>query len=367
MDNRMTKGKTKILFLTIHRPDRSPSQRFRFEQYISHLNHDAFDCEHVFLLDASDDKVYYSKNNEIRKFWIVIKSVFRLLYKYFSTPKGAIFFVQRECFMLGSSFFERILSQKGKLIFDFDDSIWIHTISEANKRLAWLKRSGKTAEIIASSKIVFAGNQFLADYARKFNQNVVIIPTTIDTEEYVPNYSTNKKAVCIGWSGSFTTIEHFETCIETLKIIKDKYKDKIYFKVIGDKNYVNEALNIKGYPWEKSTELVDLQEIDIGIMPLPDDDWAKGKCGLKGLQYMALSIPTLMSPVGVNKDIIQDGVNGYLCNDTQEWVEKLSLLIEDPQLRERIGKKGRDTIENSYSVRAIKHIYLKYFKELAKV
>ena len=138
----------------------------------------------------------------------------------------------------------------------------------------------------------------------------------------------------------------------------------IYFKVIGDGNYVQEELGIKGHAWKRDTEIPDLQEIDIGIMPLPDDEWAKGKCGLKGLQYMALAIPTIMSPVGVNTEIIQDGENGFLATTIQEWVDKLSQLIDSAALRERIGVNGRQTVLSSYSVEANKQQYLKYFKEL---
>src|SRR5262249_26385554 len=106
-------------------------------------------------------------------------------------------------------------------------------------------------------------------------------------------------------------------------------------------------------------------EIDIGIMPLPDDEWAKGKCGLKGLQYMALSIPTIMSPVGVNTEIIKDGENGFLAASTAEWVDKLSQLIDSSELRQRIGANGRQTVLKDYSVEANKHLYLEYFIKLA--
>ena len=117
-------------------------------------------------------------------------------------------------------------------------------------------------------------------------------------------------------------------------------------------------------PWSKETELDDLSSIDIGIMPLPNDEWSKGKCGLKGLQYMSLGIPTLMSPVGVNNEIIEDGVNGFLCNHIDEWVEKISQLIESPELRHKIGANGKRSVETEYSVNVWKHKYLNYFESL---
>jgi glycosyltransferase involved in cell wall biosynthesis len=117
-------------------------------------------------------------------------------------------------------------------------------------------------------------------------------------------------------------------------------------------------------PWRKDTELQDLAAIDIGIMPLPNDPWARGKCGLKGLQYMALGMPTIMSPVGVNTEIIQDGVNGYLAADTDEWVRKLAALVEDADLRARMGREARRTVEERYSVMAWRDRYLTIFKTL---
>jgi glycosyltransferase involved in cell wall biosynthesis len=110
--------------------------------------------------------------------------------------------------------------------------------------------------------------------------------------------------------------------------------------------------------------LNDLQEIDIGIMPLPDDEWARGKCGLKGLQYMALEIPTIMSPVGVNSEIIQNGINGFLADSEESWIENLARLIEQPSLRQRIGVAGRETVVQHYSVISQQSRYLQYFNAL---
>ena len=210
---------------------------------------------------------------------------------------------------------------------------------------------------------MIAGNQYLADYAASYNDNVKIIPTTIDTDLY-QRIQHKKDKVCIGWSGSVTTIQHFEFAIPFLTKILKKYGDKVYFKVIGDGDYSNEELNLKGLSWNKNTEISDLSEIDIGIMPLPNDEWAKGKCGLKGLQYMALEIATIMSPVGVNTEIIEDGKNGFIADDHEEWVEKISKLIEHPDLREEMGKEARKTVIDQYSVEANRDLYLTYFKEV---
>jgi glycosyltransferase involved in cell wall biosynthesis len=134
--------------------------------------------------------------------------------------------------------------------------------------------------------------------------------------------------------------------------------------VIGDSAYQNKELDIVGISWKKENEIEELNEIDIGIMPLPDNEWAKGKCGLKGLQYMALQIPAIMSPVGVNSEIIDDGINGFLASTKDEWVSKLSLLIDSKELRVKLGEEGRKTVIDKYSVLNNRDLYVNYFKSL---
>lgn len=276
-----------------------------------------------------------------------------------------IVFVFREALMTRSTYFERkFAASKAKIIFDFDDAIWLTNVSNANRRWKWMKNPNKTSKLIALADLVFAGNEFLASYARPHNPNVQIIPTTIDTEEYRHLDVPRDTKVCIGWSGSITTIRHFEFALPFLLRIKELFGDRVTFRVIGDANYRNDELGIEGMPWQKGTEIADLSRIDIGIMPLPNDEWAKGKCGLKGLQYMALGIPTIMSPVGVNTEIIEHGVNGALAETEEEWVAELSRLIEDADLRQRVGAAARNTVEERYSVKANEHKYLLAFQQL---
>jgi len=355
----------RILFIASHRPERSPAQRFRFEQYLSYLKANGFDYDFSYLINESDDKVFYSPGNMSTKLLIFIKSALRRMRDVVNAGSYDLIFVQREAFMTGSSYFEKKFAKsKAKLVFDFDDAIWNHDVSEANKKFGWLKDPSKTERIIAMSDLVIAGNRYLADYALGFNNNVIIIPTTIDTDEYRPVEKNSSGKVIIGWSGSITTIRHFELAVPFLKILKEKYGDRIALKVIGDGNYRNEELGIKGLPWKKEDELKELCSIDIGIMPIPDDDWSKGKCGLKGLQYMALEIATVMSPVGVNKSIIADGENGMLASSTDEWVAKISTLVENPALRSQLGKAARKTVIDKYSVLSQQDVYLNTFRNL---
>ena len=349
----------------MHRKDRSPGQRFRHEQYLPYLEANGFECEVSYIIDEQADKFFYKPGNTLKKAGVALNSLRKRYSDLQKAKRADIIFLYREALFLGSTWFERQMQKtQAKTIFDFDDAIWIHDVSQANRLFSFLKNPNKTPQLITLVDKVFAGNPYLASYASQFNKDVVIVPTTIDTEEYQRIPKPKDGRICIGWSGSITTIKHFEHAIPFLTPIKEKYGDQVYIKVIGDKTYAHEALGIQGHPWKKDTEIEDLSEIDIGIMPLPNDKWAKGKCGLKGLQYMALEIPTLMSPVGVNTDIIQNGVNGFLAEEKEEWIAKLSQLIDNPDLRSSMGKAGRQTVLDTYSIEANKELYLKEFRSL---
>ncbi len=352
----------KILFLTLHRKERSPGQRFRHEQYLDFLEKNDFQITYSNMLSEKQDKIFYGPGNILGKVGVGISAIFKRLKDVFRASQFDYIFVYRDAFFFGIFFEWLFKKSKAKLVFDFDDSIWLQDESPNQSIFQKLKNPTKTGKIISYCDLTIAGNEYLANYASNHTNNITIIPTTIDLDEYSRVEVNKDEKVCIGWSGSFSTIKHFESALEALKIIKDKYHNKVYFKVIGDGSYANQELDIKGLPWKAQTEVSELCEIDIGIMPLPDDDWSKGKCGLKGLQYMALEIPTIMSPVGVNSDIINSGENGFLAGTTEEWVEKLSLLIEDSQLRMKVGKAGRSTVEKEYSVDVNKDKWLSAFQ-----
>lgn len=342
---------SRLLYIAPHRPNRSPGQRFRFEQYINFLESKGISITYSYLLNARNDKQFYQRGNYFLKLWITLKGFIIRLFDVIRASKFDYIIIYREAHFLGFSIFEKWLShRKAATIFDFDDAIWLNDISESNKNLSWLKSSTKTAKIAKHVNVVSVGNSFLAKYASQFNKNVVIIPTTIDTNIYKYRGARSTKIVTIGWIGSYTTLKHFQSAIPMLKTVKQKYAERIDFKVIIDINYNVPELNLTSTKWNANTELAELNKIDIGIMPLPNDEWSQGKCGFKGIQYMSLGIATVMSPVGVNIDIIEHNVNGFLASTDAEWIDCLSQLIESVELRQRFGTAARKTIEERYSV-----------------
>jgi glycosyltransferase involved in cell wall biosynthesis len=349
-----------ILFATVHPPGRAPSQRFRYEQYVDFLAEHGFRTTFAPILRADDYAAVYREGDYLRKGVIAARGLARRLADARRLPRFDIVFVQREAMQLGTSWFEALSARsRPRLVYDFDDAIWLPNVSDANRKLAWLKRPAKTAKLIGMADLVLAGNAYLADYARPINPRVSIVPTTIDTDHHVRDTSARKTAeICIGWTGSPTTIQHFDLIVPVLHRVKERYGEHVRFKLIGDGRYRNEALGIRGQDWDASTEISELSAIDIGVMPLPDDEWARGKCGLKGLQYMALEIPSVMSPVGVNTEIVEDGVNGFLAADGDEWFDKLCKLIDSESLRRELGSRSRETVESRYSVRSQRDRYL---------
>ncbi|MCQ2959147.1 MAG: glycosyltransferase family 4 protein [Bacteroidales bacterium] len=355
----------RILYIVPHRPNRSPGQRFRCEHFIPVLKDRGYEITYSNIISKWDDLYFYQKGKYLVKAFIFFKAFLHRCYDVLRARNYDAIFIYREAFMIGSTFFEKGLAKSKKpIIFDFDDSIWIQDISDGNKNLSWMKNASKTDDIIQLSKLIIVGNKYLADHALKLNKNVVIIPTTIDTNHHKPTEKTVNNKICIGWTGSETTIKHLKLIIPVFKRLKEKFADKISFIQISNVDFSLPEIDLHFIPWNAETEIADLQKIDIGIMPLPDDEWAKGKCGFKGLQYMAMEIATVMSPVGVNTEIIENGKNGFFASTEQEWFDILCKLIEDPQLRIEIGKKGRETVIKRYSIDSQKDKYLSIFKEI---
>jgi glycosyltransferase involved in cell wall biosynthesis len=343
----------RFLFLAVHCPNRSPAQRYRIEQFFPALRERGIRVEYSWLLDDDAANLLYSPGRVAAKAVLTLKTVVRRWFESRSLGEYDLVFVQREALFLGGPFVElRAKARGAKLVFDFDDAIWLADTSDFNKRFAWLKNRDKVGQTIAAADLVIAGNEYLGDYARRWNGRVAIVPTTVDTDRHVPPRSRETGPVCIGWSGSFSTVKHLTPALPALRRIKQRFGDRVRFVVLGDSSFQDDVLQVRGQGWRPESEVADLQQIDVGIMPLPDDAWSRGKCGFKALLYMAHGAPAVVSPVGVNTLIVDHGKNGFLASGDEEWEQVLARLVEDPALRATVGAAGRRTVEDRYSVRA---------------
>ncbi|MBC7899633.1 MAG: glycosyltransferase family 4 protein [Saprospiraceae bacterium] len=294
-------------------------------------------------------KILYTSGNAAQKVRAVIGNINKRRLELATVGDFDLVYVFREAALLGPAWFERKVAATGvPMVFDFDDAVFVAYKSPSNGYLSYLKFPGKTATTLKLSAHVIAGNPYLAEYSGQFNDNVTIIPTTIDTDKYtVADNGAEPEILTIGWSGSYSTVQHLDTIRDVLQELAAT--EKFRLRVIGTSAYDLPGVEVEAIEWTSAKEIEDLEAFDIGVMPLPDDQWSKGKCGLKALQYMALGVPTICSPVGVNSDIIQDGVNGFLADGKQEWIRKIKELLHSKELRRSVGLAGRKTVEEKYS------------------
>jgi glycosyltransferase involved in cell wall biosynthesis len=329
--------------------DTSPGQRYRLEQWEPLLRERGVDITFASFEDEELHALLYKRGMMGKKLQLVTRGLGRRLSLVRKVKGYDLVYILREAALLGPPVFERLIAQSGvPVVFDFDDAIFVSYRSPSNGYLSYLKFASKTKTICRIASHVMVGNPYLAEYARQVNDRVTVIPTTIDTEKYrVPARNEKTGPTVIGWTGSHSTVQHLDTMRGALKRLAEQ--ESFRLRVIGTPSYECAPVDVEAMPWRAETELEDLSEIDIGMMPLPDDRWSKGKCGLKALQFMALGIPTICSPVGVNTDIIQDDQNGFIAATEDEWVDKLSRLLRSAELRRRLGDAGRATVEEKYS------------------
>lgn len=366
----------KILFIVPYPTGEAPSQRFRFEQYFNSLSNKGHTYHISSFLKTYNWRLFYKPGYPINKTSALLQGFAIRILDCFNALRHDFVFIHREVSPIGPPIFEWIIAKilRKKIIYDFDDAIWLTDKLDEGRIEKLLRCRSKVSSICKWSYQISCGNAYLADYAKRFNNNVIINPTTIDTElvhnpknlkkdtafKEADLQITEKSPVVIGWTGSHSTLKYLESLEEVLIDIELKY-EQVSFVVIADRKPEMKLKRLNFIQWNKDTEAEDLFKLDIGIMPLPDDEWTKGKCGFKALQYMALGIPAVASPIGVNTTIIQHGVNGYLADTNKEWLNTLTKLIDQQELREKIGSEAIKSVEKYYSVNANKESFLNLF------
>ena len=331
--------------------DTSPGQRYRIEQWQGGLKQSGVEITFAAFEDRNLRDVLYARGQWWKKGIEISKAFIRRLSTVGQAKSYDLVYVFREAALFGPSIFERIVHLwRVPLVFDFDDAIFVRYRSPANGWLSLLKAPGKTRTICTLASHVMVGNNYLAEYARTFNQNVTVIPTTIDTNTYRVGSVRDTTSPVIGWTGSYSTVQHFDLLRPILSELARRERFRV--RVIGPSDYKLDGVDVEVVPWRSNTETQDLAALDIGVMPLPDDLWSRGKCGCKALQYMGLGIPAVCSSVGMNTDLISDGENGFLANSAEEWIAKLTILLRSPELRRKLGMAGRKTVEQRFSATA---------------
>jgi glycosyltransferase involved in cell wall biosynthesis len=258
-----------------------------------------------------------------------------------------VVFFQRPMTELPTTCFERLASRGRRSIFDFDDAIFER---RANRR--------KFPALVALADRVIAGNSYLAERAHA-PEKTTIIPTAVDVERYTyqPPRDTRGKEVVVGWTGLDINYRQLMHALPGLRRALERTGAR--FLAISNKPPPPELAPLRPeyVQWQPDTEIEDLARIDVGLMPLPDGPIERGKCAYKLIQYMALGRPGVASPVGANRDVVTEGVDGFLPTDDAGWEQAIVDLVEDPALRRAMGERARARVEAAYSVRAVMPLY----------
>jgi len=338
----------KVLFITPY-PKEGPSSRYRVEQFIPYLENRGCSCCVRPFISSACYKVIYKKGHLCKIICYLMLGTIKRFVDFFSALRSDVIFIHLEAYPFGPPIFEYALSILGKkIIYDLDDAIYL---KRSGKLMELLKCSWKIKEIIKLSRSVITCNDFLADYALKFNRNVSVIHTPLDTQIFTPTQRELNRQLTIGWIGSHSTAVYLQRLEKALATLSKKYD--FILKVIGAQDAVISMTGVKiiNIGWTLENEIRELRSFDIGLYPLPTDQWVLGKTGFKAIQYMSVGIPAVAQNVGANRMIIKDGENGFLVDSDQQWIDRIEKLINDPQLRRRIGEAGRQTVEQKYSLR----------------
>ncbi len=275
----------------------------------------------------------------ILRFWPIL----------FLASRYDIVFLQRTTFPLGLN---KLLRRVNKnIIFDIDDSIYMPD-HEENGAVACLKKYAKMREVVSilcSSRCVLVENSHIKNFAAKYCNKIFTIAGPIDTiKNYPKKYSSESGVVVIGWIGSLSTAVYLDSMGGIFRRLRKAHEFRV--KLIGVESYKIEGIEVETVPWSEQTEVAQLHTFDIGIMPMPDTEWTRGKVGCKMLQYMANGIPAVVSYTSTNAEIIDHGKNGFIVKTEKEWIDVLSLLIKDPQLRKSVGLAGRRLAEERFAL-----------------
>lgn len=355
----------KILFLVPY-PTEGPSNRYRVEQYLPYLKERDIDYSLRPFIYSSFFKILYKKGNLEKKMLYFLAATQRRFSDAINSFKYDLIFVHIESFPFGPAILEWFFSKLGKpIIYDFEDAVYLPNFKRKNKFMNFLHYPEKFFKILKLSSHVIVCNKYMKELVYSYNKNVTVIPTSIDTDKFLLKQDvSNNKIPVIGWIGSHTTFLYLKQIFPVFQKLSEKHNFVLKVVGAGRDKIVIPGVKVINENWSIEREVDNFYSLDIGVYPLCDNEESKAKTPFKTIQYMAVGIPTVALNVSGNKEIIQDGINGFLVSTEKEWFDRLSLLIKKPEVRRTIGLSGRKTVEEKYS---LKISAPKFFEVIRKV
>ena len=324
------------------------SSRMRFEQFIPALAELGVDVEIAPLLrDEYLERLYSGRP---KAFGQILGDYLRRLSWLLRARRFDLLWIEKELFPDLPGWFEHLLEWLGiHYVVDYDDAIFHNYDLSGNP---WRRLLGRKIDgVMRNSALVVTGNAYLADRAKVAGASrVEIIPTVIDLDRYSVKTKSLSAPLVIGWVGSAATVKYLDIALPALQLLARQYP--VQLRVIGAV-IAAPGLDIDCRPWSEQDEVQQIQEFDLGIMPLDDSPWERGKCGYKLIQYMACGVPVVASPIGVNEDIVEHDASGYLASGTNAWVDALRSLADSSDRRRQFGMRGRRLVEDRYCLQVV--------------
>lgn len=341
-------------------------QRLKYEQYLDDWRARGFRVDVAPFMTMAMWNVAYQKGHLVAKGAGALIGYLRRLRDLFRVNRYDLIYIHMWVTPFGSDLFETLVRKLAKaIVYDIEDNLLVGSAATTgadgknpNPILVWLKGPNKARFLVAEADHVITSSPFLNADCVPLNRRTgaTYISSSVDTERFLPATAyTNDDLVTIGWTGTFSSVPYLELIEPVLQALAKRVPYRLI--VIGNFDYDLPGVDVEVIRWTSECEVADLQRFDIGVYPLPIDDWVLGKSGLKAIQYMAFGLPIVATDVGTTPLLIRDGENGLLVRTSDDWLEALEKLVRNPALRRRLGQAARIDAVGKYSIAAIADDY----------